>query len=224
MSCYEWESGTITLPTEAVPVVKEALRKVLNDRHDQAYLATKKVWQQLKSYSPDKFRKNLSEYQHKRWDSESHGLYSSRTTIEDDEQFFYIFEQLIGWDNTGKPHQPTHEDVDKQFPRATNRTTRFPVGWEADITFDGRKVTWTVGENNHACERAHGHPVAEVFFAQLARVRWTRGSGGVIVGNNEYNRDNRGAGGGGNFVVQEFGPQKPRKSSNRTPVGYGARW
>jgi hypothetical protein len=62
-------------------------------------------------------------------------------------------------------------------------------------------------ENNHACERAHEDTVVSQFFSMLQRVTWVRGTGGEIVGNDEYNRDSSLAGGGGNYVNYAFGPK-----------------
>jgi len=45
-----------------------------------------------------------------------------------------------------------------------------------------------------------------VFFAALDEVRWTRGSGGVIISNNEANRESDCAGGGANFINSGLGP------------------
>jgi len=42
-------------------------------------------------------------------------------------------------------------------------------------------------------------------------VEWTRGSGGTIIGNDEYNQDSDAVGGGGNYVCYEFGPRKKVK-------------
>lgn len=115
---------------------------------------------------------------------------------------------------TAKPihfRTPTVADVTKFLgERATNRTTTFRVGWEATITFKGNEVTWNVPENNHACDHAHEHHIGRAFFAALNKVTWTRGSGGVIVGNNEYSRDSYDVGGGGNYETARFGPQTKR--------------
>jgi hypothetical protein len=78
----------------------------------------------------------------------------------------------------------------------------------ATITLDetGKTVAWAVSEGNRAVEHARRHPMAKALFQSLSRVTWCRGSGGDIVGNDEYNRDNLGAGGGANYVTASFGP------------------
>ena len=94
----------------------------------------------------------------------------------------------------------------KDFPLATNKTRHFDLG-EASISFsdDTKKtVIWDVPENNHAPERARDYSLARTFFYELGRIKWTRGSGGEITGNNEYNRDDYESGGGANYVVSEY--------------------
>jgi hypothetical protein len=88
----------------------------------------------------------------------------------------------------------------------------FELG-DARIVLDNenQQVTWIVPENNHAREHAHDHLLARALFRALGNVKWTRGSGGVIVGNDEYNRDSREMGGGGNYEVAYYGPPRKRR-------------
>lgn len=108
-----------------------------------------------------------------------------------------------GFVRSRKPKSPKR----LQFKPLKMSANSIPVGHEAGIGFDRQRrvVTWEVGENNHSVERAHEHHTGKEFFRRLARVNWTRGTGGEIVGNDEYNRDNDNAGGGANYVTQRFG-------------------
>lgn len=74
-----------------------------------------------------------------------------------------------------------------------------------------RLVVWDVPENNHA--RDHGRRTVEArrLFKALDRIDWKRGSGGDITANDEYHREDQSAGGGANFLVESYGPNK-RKS------------
>jgi len=49
--------------------------------------------------------------------------------------------------------------------------------------------------------------MGNAFFRALGQVVWTRGTGGEIVGNDEYNRESKASGDGGNFTKQTFGPK-----------------
>lgn len=190
MSVYEWERGTIALPSGAVAQVKAAVRTAANAEHERVYEAARAWWRthgrralSMKRRSPRGWVDTYSV-------SEA-GL---------DEATDYAVGQAIHHERA-----PKREDVVPE--RANTRTSTFAVGHEALIQFEGRQVTWAVGENNHAVERAREDPVARAFFAALGRVTWTRGSGGEIVGNDEYNRDSDHAGGGANYVTARFGPK-----------------
>ena len=77
---------------------------------------------------------------------------------------------------------------------------------EATVTFHNatKSVTWNVPENNHAVETAREHWFAKALFTALGNITWTRGNGGTIVGNDEYNRDSDYEDGGGNYVTAEY--------------------
>lgn len=110
---------------------------------------------------------------------------------------------------------PTLSDDDRVSFRQVN-PYEFVVGFgsgDTSITVSraDRTVFWQVSENNRAVECAHEHPMGVAFFDILGSVRYTRGSGGVIVGNDEYNRDSVEVDGGGNYETCRFGPERKRK-------------
>ena len=88
--------------------------------------------------------------------------------------------------------------------------TYFYPGGEASIALDNEKRTLTgdVPESKNACLDARRSHVAEVLFEALGKVKWGRGSGGSIQGNDEYHQDagKDHAGGGGSYLKERFGP------------------
>ena len=82
----------------------------------------------------------------------------------------------------------------------------------------GRTVHWNVSENNHACEEARGSFLGLLVFQELDKVDWGRSGGGVIVGNDEYNRDNDGSGGGANYTKEAYGPAGRKEQEFETRV------
>ena len=80
----------------------------------------------------------------------------------------------------------------------------------AEVTLDNdtKTIKWYVPENNHAREHAEASWLGRVVFGALNRIEWpSRGkTGGVLVGNDEYNREASYVGGGGNYVTATYGP------------------
>jgi hypothetical protein len=211
MSCYEWERGNIKLPAGAMKTVREAVVAAHNA-----------VQERLLTVAGDVLTKVLAANKGKRGVDWHRAIEDATRSHNDDREGFGHWDvaSLLlptrrrplpatgyapKWQDVKatRPTKPKRKDVDL----LGKRPEHISLG-EASIDFDkdGRTVTWTVSENNHACEHAREHPVARAFFAALGRVEWKRGSGGEIVGNDEYHRDDKHEGGGANFVKESFGP------------------
>ena len=96
----------------------------------------------------------------------------------------------------------------KDFPASSTKWPGCSFGdFSISVNNEAKTLGWNVSENNHAVEHAREHPMGRAFFKVLAGVKWTRGSGGVLSGNDELSRDNNHEeGGGANYVTARFGP------------------
>jgi hypothetical protein len=105
---------------------------------------------------------------------------------------------------------------------ASTKVTSLSAGGEASVYFDhkAKTITWEVGENNRAVERANETDLAKLLWRLLNGIAWTRGSGGKIVGNDEYNQESREAGSGSNYVTREFGPSVQRRQNRHFAANY----
>ena len=188
MSCYEWEQGTIKLPTK---IYAKFRREYINEYNAIQLRAMDKLnaWRELVLKAATGKRG---------YDFQEGMKYYANTYGE------YIMVEALFPDDRKKPLKPTR----KMFNFVNGKNNSFDVdSGGAGIGFDAKShsVSWAVHENNHAVEDARATIEAKVFFGMLSRVTWTRGSGGVIVGNDEYNGDNISEGGGGNYVTDRFG-------------------
>lgn len=218
MSCYEWERGTIKLPSAAVAPLKKLLREAHNNRFDQVLALAKQCHKDAKTTSVKKYRLHLYKwgyvraYNNQFEMSDASGMW--RSISEAHREAREVAKMCLWPPDAAKVRMPTAKDVAQLIgPKLTNKDSVIRASDDASMTFNGNAVTWEVYENNHAVDRAHEHPIVKLFFNYLEKqVVWTRGSGGVIIGNNEYNRDSDSVGGGGNYVVTEFGPKaaKPK--------------
>lgn len=198
MSCYAWEHGTITLPTGQPALLRAALARAA-DAHIAALSAeVDRAWNRLRAMTPAQRR------DHARIAGDP-----VLSTLSEQVHFLMCRSERVG--NTSvtrwrKPSQKVIREsvITRHKDSAGTTSTVFRCGFEATITLSGNRVTWDVPENNHAPEHARAHPLAAALFGHLHTVRWTSRSGGTIVGNDEYSRDNRDVGGGGNYTVAEF--------------------
>ena len=188
MSCYEWENGTIKLPTK---IYAKFRREYINEYNAIQLRAMDKLnaWREL-VLNAGSGKRGYDFEEAMKYYANSHGE--------------YIMVESLFPDDRKKPLKPTR----KMFNFVNGKNNSFDVDTGgAGIGFDAKShsVSWSVFENNHAVEDARATEEAYVFFKMLGRVTFTRGSGGVIVGNNEYNSDDYCEGGGGNYVVSRYG-------------------
>jgi hypothetical protein len=234
MSKYGWERGSIKLPTSDFTKVRKVMEDGAKADAQAAFDETQRFWKGLtakQKRDQGEYQAAAREFVYGN-PYVSTGGWGSRALQDPSRPHSpgvadghreavseLLGKALYNRVETPSPHRPGHVSVDHvpcppkrvlrsdvDFP--TNRTTVFRVGSEATVSFDRDRseVTWAVPDNNHAVENARDHPVAGRFFGAIAKVRWTRGTGGVLTGNDEYNRDNDYAGGGANYCTTAFGP------------------
>jgi hypothetical protein len=210
MSCNEWESGSFILSTDAYREFTSNFLAKYNQMRDEDMVrlralrehvlaAGKSVptsarnWRDIFFATAEKHRAEFT----------TSDLYQAFRNLMVTQSAETKQEEV------GAPRRVTATTLPATVTKKSIANLTLKIdGCEATITFNKKKRTvgWDVRENNHACERARRTQLAKEFFLLLERVTWTRGTGGSIVGNDEYNRDNRGDGGGANFTKDRFGP------------------
>lgn len=206
MSCYEWEEGTIKLPSKDYSKIRREFIDRLNflkeSEMKSAILLRDAIL--LEGKGKRKFR-----YMDSAWNRmEKYGV--------SDSIIYGMFPHTTGFTGFEKPKAITK----KLMNFAKTNDTSFDFS-EGGVYFNNKNktVTWVVHENNHACEFARKSIYGKALFHTLARVKWTSRSGGTIVGNNEYNRDDHNAGGGGNYVVEEFSKAESERAAKNSRYG-----
>lgn len=203
MSRHDWESGTLKLPTAAWAKFKKDLREGFNVEQRRLLDHATRLHTQMLAAGKGQRAFNYADCLQKlNYPADDRNRYSQGWK-PDDRQIERLDTILIDT-KTKKLRRPLAKD----FPLANGKTMTFTAGYEGHIALsdENRSVHWSVPENNHAVEAAHNTQMACVCFGLLAKVTWTRGTGGTIAGNDEYNRDSRDSGGGSNYVTKRFGP------------------
>jgi len=217
MSCSEWESGKIVIPAKEWARFRIELLKDWNRYQQTLFEDAKRAYPIVKAAVKGK--------RGHRARAEAVRKSLEHTFREDYERADRVRDLLVdsGWDNekrepTMKLHAPRKKDLKTV---ATSKDATIHIE-DATIVFTNktRTLKWTVHENNHARDHAHQHWFAKRLFAALDRIKWARGSGGKIVGNDEYNQENREAGGGANYVTREYGPKVKLPRFNRGYYNY----
>ena len=194
MSCYEWESGTIKIPADQWPSFKKSLIETYNKKQISLHKVALDVYEKLMVESKGKRKYDF--------DSKIRELvciHNNSTEYPDEYNDYRLLNfAMLPVNKSGKPSKPKNKD----FALKTNRSDTFGP----NITIDNKKrtVTWLVDENNHACESARATYMGAALFQLLNSMNWKRGSGGKIIGNDEYNQEDSDEGGGANYVTSSY--------------------
>jgi len=234
MSKYEWESGTIRLPSKDWAKFRTGLLKAWNERElgrlEKAKVAHAKLTAAIKGKRGSKRATALKAAVEARFTRSEYDRYAGRSfPTEVDSEIREMVVTQKGW-HTDRIYTlkalPKKKDL-KLFATSKDAEMQCDDGY---VGFKNatKTLVWDVSENNHAREHAHAHWFAKLVFEALGKITWTRGSGGTLVGNDEYNRDNRDSGGGGNYTTREFSQAKQkrdreyaRQSRSRSYGGFG---
>lgn len=242
MSKYEWEAGTIKIPSAEWAKTKSAIRDAMNRRQTGLFAAAEKAHAELVQKLPE-MKKQLKDKTLTHWDYEKkldsiveRHMESYKYSVRGHAQ---VFDPGDGRDILNKIHidrdpktrklisPKLRKPLKKDFPLAGNNVNTFQAD-DCSVVFDNdaRTVRWQVYDNNHARDHAYETVLGDAFFAAMKKITWTRDSGGTIVGNDEYNQyeGREYEGGGGSYVTHTFSieAQKAEKEAERRrSMSYG---
>ena len=164
MSCYAWEHGTITLPTGEPAKLRAAMNRAAEAHISQMAAEVERAWNRLRDMTPAQRRDHARIADDPILSAMSEQAHSLMQHYERRDE-----KMLLRW---RKPSQKViRESVITRRKDSNGQThTVFHCGGDATISLAGSTVTWDVPENNHAPERAHGHPLAAALFAHLRAV------------------------------------------------------
>jgi hypothetical protein len=212
MSRYEWEQGSFTIPSAEWARVKKDIRDKMNAEIESSFALAEQVYKHVSEIRPklkgEAMAKAADDFlarQYPRVSDSKHVMITSP-----------MFPNGMSRYGTG-PEITMIRPTKKMYP-IHKSNAEYIRDDECSIKFDNenRKLEWYVSENNHACERAREGSLGTAVFGTLRTVKWTRGTGGTVIGNDEYNRD-RGSdyvGGGATYAKDSFGPEKAKPTKS----------
>ena len=181
MSNYNSERGTIKIPSAEIVSLRREIVK--------AYNAQQERLRSRHNSRIDRMRKIAKE-------KGAHEVPYEMGMTEEETSLFYRCT------DGKKVKRCTKKALD--LPKISEKKVTLSAG-ELYVTIDTdeRTLTWDIDENNRAVERAYDSFLGKTVMSALRRVNWTRGSGGRILYQDEYQRDAY----AGPSVSKTFGPK-----------------
>lgn len=204
MGHWETEHGEITLPSAEFAAVRQAVQKAEHDHQTQVFGETQAFWKGLtRKEQTDRNAYQLAldkHIQERRRAIDDARRWGSRSQTPHAEVVLADLSRRLAMPWGGLPARVLKADMD--FP--TNRTTTFRAG-EGRITFDtdSNTVRFKTGESRGVVDKARSSPAGAALFARLTKVKWTRGTGGIFHGDNEFNHEETDR---GQYVTTAYGP------------------
>lgn len=187
------QHGEIVLPSAEFAAVRQAVQKATHEHQTKVFDETQMFWKGLtrkEQTDPAAYNKALQTYmdaKHRQLHPlQASSFWSRPAPAPFTEEFLDDVQWRLNLRYGAKPARVLKSDL----PFPTNRTTSFPAG-EGSVEFDkdNNMVHWSTSENRGATERAHNSAAGKALFDRLNTVKWTRNTGGIIVGNDEYAQD-----------------------------------
>jgi len=193
-----WESGTIILPPPEFGRVHAAVFWIERSGKERVRAQSQEFWRGLtrkQRTDPGAYRQAVREHYQATLaqvdelsntpsrPGSSPAQWQQADELRDDADALEDLLLRVGYD---KPRRVLVTDL----PLPTPSTMVFEVDAGATITFDRKtsSVHWDSGWGNNQAEHARRGRAAQSLFTALAQVRWTPGTGGVIIGNDEYSQ------------------------------------
>lgn len=216
MSTTEWEEGTITFGAREWKPFREAVIQSHNQIMERSLRLNLRAYDllqdKLKGLRGTK-RDQAVEAALKRLTGKSELYYAFRA-LYPPTGVHTVFDGPLWLD--WEYHLPDHilvihamrKPLKKDYPQAplSKSFDASDDNWFMSLNNETRSLSWRVPEGTHACREAHSHPFTQALFDALQRVSFSRGKGGVIIGNDSAKCDDTLAGGGGNYVKQRYTP------------------
>lgn len=199
MGHWSEETADIRLPKAAVPAVRRALRESHNSVREDALIRAKEIHHGVRTTSKKSFDEDMTDrfgcgLRAFPWSSGARVTeYDPNRKLTGASREHAVMEVaheilLVVYRRAKRTVPvPTQADADAVLPKATTRTTTFPIygrDLEAEVNIEGNIVTW-----DRVADRAHyamDSDMACVLWRALDEVTWTRGTGGEVLHQNEY--------------------------------------
>jgi hypothetical protein len=215
MSRYDWQAGSIKLPSGEWAKFKKNMFDFHNQNLEkdlvllnELYLAVKA---EIKGKRNVKLFDVINEELRKEIATRSHrAIYQGQTVLK------YDFLVLVGtYDPTNYLIKKDESGTQKliapkksSLPWANSKTEEILIEYHGAIQLDNatKTVKWNIEEGNRAVEDTRNAPMGKWFINAMEKMVWSRGTGGYFTGNDEYNQESANAGGAANYLCDTFGP------------------
>jgi len=220
VSRNDWEAGDLTFSVKEFSRFRKAFYEKYNRMRAEDYVTATKVYQAMLAAGKQArrgvdwsavFAAVTGQTRPSRWLGATELVYALKTLGRYELETLLLFDRISTPDGTRRLER-------RKRPRAPRKADFRPASTTRDMVFEmeggtvtfrpaTRTIRWAVAESNRAVESARESALGRLFFELLRTVQWTRGTGGTLVGNDEYNRDNLAESGGGNYVTARYGPR-----------------
>lgn len=209
MSCYNEENGSFILPAAAIASFRRGLVQAVNKEKEKAFEVAKALHAYItqpidkgngkpprkerlaalnKALKKDYYtaERVLNEALDALDPDKPRGLYQMGPTRKWSDNVREMAIDLVLPHHYGKPMK-FQAPKKKDLSLAPSNATTFSND-DAGVSIDPktRTVTWHVGRNNRAVDRARESVLGAAFFEGLSKVKWTRNTGGHIRYTDEY--------------------------------------